>query len=295
MQDELNRIHGIDGQLQFAQAEAGLTKAVINNPLASAEIHLFGGQVLQYAPVGQRPVLWVSPTAIYNGVKAIRGGVPICWPWFMSHPTDPTLPAHGFARNRVWSVAKTTAGDDGSTQLELTLISDEESRKLFPYEFALRLVIEVGKQLSVELNIQNTGSIPFPSGTAIHTYYAIDGIEAIRCSGLAGVEFVDNLDGETIKCEDEPFGFEAETERVYINSGHAVTLQGGDRSVRIEKSGSQSTVVWNPWIEKSKATGDCPDDGYQQFVCVETANVGQDVRTVEPGQTHTIRQVTIVQ
>ena len=289
--DELNEAFGTGENILFQEGSGGLTKAVINNRAGRAEVYLFGGLVTHFAESGRYPLLWTSRDAIYDGKKAIRGGIPICWPWFGDHEHDTSLPAHGFARTRHWDVqAAHHDSANEKTDLVLSLKSDDLTRQMFPHDFHLELSVRVSHSLTLELTIHNTGDNAFVCATALHTYLAVANIDDIRIAGLENVQYIDKLDQQSIKREQDPLSIDCEVDRMYFDIENDVTVQTPERTITVAKSGSQSTVVWNPWIEKSKRMSDFPNNGFREMLCVETANVANDTRTIAPGQSHLITQ-----
>src|SRR5262245_2866948 len=157
----LNESFAITDHIAFATGAGGLPIAQIRNAYAAATVSLHGGQVLAFQPHDQDPVLWVSEQSLYQSGKAIRGGIPVCWPWFGPHPSDPAKPAHGFARTSLWSVLSAAALADGATQIRLRLADGDISPALWPYAFELRMVVTVGAELKAELIARNPGTTPY--------------------------------------------------------------------------------------------------------------------------------------
>ncbi|HEX5690363.1 MAG TPA: D-hexose-6-phosphate mutarotase [Roseiflexaceae bacterium] len=283
----LNETFAITNQVAFAAGPGGLAFAEVRNRHASATISTYGAQILSFQPHDQQPVLWRSAHSYYQQGKAIRGGVPICWPWFGPHPTDPSKPSHGFARTAAWRVLATAALADGATQIRLRLRDSEATYELWPHSFDVRAVITVGPQLRVELIARNYGDTPYTFGGALHSYFAVADVGAISIRGLEDHEYIDQLDGQR-KTQHGPITIAGETDRVYLASTETCVIDdpGMARRISIAKSGSRSTVVWNPWIEKAQRLADFGDDEYREMVCIETANALDDSVTVAPGGEH---------
>lgn len=276
-------------RIEFHAGPNDLVFARLSSDHGQADVFLNGGHVTDLVLNGES-ILWLSPEANYLPGKAIRGGIPICWPWFGPHPDNPDLQSHGFARNLPWEVAATSSTDN-CTAISLLLESNDQTKKLWPHEFRLKLTVELDHQLRVSLKSTNLNeSEPVVVGGALHSYFSLDNIDNARLSGLDSVSYADQLDALNICQQAGPITFDREVDRVYLATDHAVTLQDGARKVLIEKSGSQSTVVWNPWIEKATRIGDMPNDAYQRMVCVETSNALKDVRTLKPGESHQFQQ-----
>lgn len=261
---------------------------VVNHPAATAKIALNGAHVMEWTPSGQSPVLYMSPEAELVPGKPIRGGIPICWPWFGPHPTLLGAPAHGFARLRSWELERADETPAG-VNLEFILSAEEGAIPDWPYAFALRCVLQIGAELEVVLKVQNTGSQPWEMSAALHTYLQVADISHVMVSGLHGTQFVEGRLSPEKRLQTGPVKFDREVDRLFA-SDSAVEVQDPQsrRTLIIEKSGSRSTVVWNPWIEKSKRLADLPDDAYHGFLCVEAANAGDDVVTVPPNGRHVL-------
>jgi D-hexose-6-phosphate mutarotase len=284
----LNEQFAIAEHITFAASAAGLAIAEIRNSYAAASVAVQGGHVISYQPHSQQPVLFASRLSAFEIGKTIRGGIPICWPWFGSHPTDPSLPFHGFARAAMWQVRGTSVGPADVTVVRLGLTETEESLALWPHAFDLEIAVTVGARLHVELIARNTGQEPFLCGGALHSYYAVGDVRRIAIHGLDGRDYLDKVDGFQRKPQRGPVTIESETDRIYLETDAACTIDDPalSRRIAIAKSGSRTTVVWNPWAEKAKQIADFEDDEYLSMVCVETANADMDVVTVAPGGEH---------
>lgn len=285
---ELNENFSIPGHLLFQAGPGGLGQVSIANPLGTATIALQGAHVTHFCPQGQAPLIWVSERAHYAPGKAIRGGVPVCWPWFGPHATDATWPAHGIARTALWQVLETCALADGQTFVRLGLPADKANHALWPHPSTVELEVTVGSALTLTLVTRNTGTAPFVLGEALHTYFEISDVAHISVSGLAGGEYLDQVDASARKTQQGPIQFEGEVDRVYLNTSADCLIDdhGLQRRIRIASQGSQATVVWNPWVEKSKTMSDMAPDGFRGMVCVETANAAECLVTVPPGTVH---------
>ncbi len=296
MIEALNAQHGIAGRAQFASGEGGLTKAMLVSDESVAEVYLHGATVTSFQPRDTAPVLWLSTQSLFQPTKAIRGGIPICWPWFGPHPIDKTKPQHGFARISEWSVAGCAASADGKVQLHLKLADSEISRALWPHEFHLELAVTLGRELKVELTARNTGRETFQTGGALHSYFQIGDINQTRVEGLDGREYIDKPDADRIKRQSGLVRIAEEVDRVYLDTEDTCLIHDAAqrRVIKVAKTGSRSSVVWNPWIAKAAKMTDFPDDGYRTMVCVETTNAANDQRTVKPGESHTLTQVISV-
>lgn len=292
----LNERFGLEKHIVFQSGEKGLPVARIDNGVAVAEVYLHGAHVTAFQPQSSEPVLWMSPSAQFQNDKAIRGGVPVIWPWFGPHATDSDKPQHGFARTAEWQVNATKALSDGSTQLQLCLTDTPATQALWPFAFELSLTITVGAELKIELTSRNTGEQSFTVGAALHSYFVVGDVKNMQVDGLHNCHFIDQLDGNKVKQQNGVVSITEEVDRIYIDTDATCVIHDENlsRHIQIKKTGSRSTVVWNPWSEKAKGMADFSDDGYQQMVCIETANAADDVRQLASGETHTLCQIITV-
>ena len=286
--DYLNSKFSLARYLSFRDGPNGLIYAHINNDSGSAEIYLHGAHVISFVPHGREPVIFLSDKSRYEPGKAIRGGIPISWPWFADHPSDSTKPAHGFARTMLWEVRDTQHISTDETEITLALNESEETHKLWDYSFNLELRICVGAELNVILTMANCGDESFAVTSAFHSYYNVRNIDDVTIYGLEDTEYIDKVDNFKTKQQTGPLIITGETDRIYVNTETECIIEDLDlnRKIRISKSGSGSTVVWNPWGKKAHNMSDLPDDGYRNFVCVETTNAGMDIITLAPGEQH---------
>lgn len=294
--DSLNHHFSIANQLTFTASGSGQHVAEINNSHASATIALQGAHVMSFQPHGEAPVLWMSEQAQLRAGKSLRGGIPICWPWFGAHATDPNFPSHGFARTQKWRVISSAALADGSTRITFELQKNDSARTQWPYLCHLRCIVTVGRTLTVELATENTGETEFKLGEALHTYFAIGDIEHIRITGLEECAYYDKAQ-DNRGVQNGAITFNAEFDRVYLNSTAECVIEDPQlkRRIRIRKQGSRSTIVWNPWIEKSNRMGDMGANGYRKMVCVESGNAMDNIVNLAPGETHRMHAVYSVE
>ncbi len=294
---ELNQKYGIRDQLVFAEGPGGLIIAEIKNPHGEAAVALHGGHVLSFRPRDCEPVLWLSQNSYFQTGKAIRGGIPVCWPWFGDHPTDTAKPAHGFVRTADWSVSESEKLADESTYLKLSIADSEETLKLWPHRFQLEIHITVSNTLGVKLIATNINNKPFTCGGALHSYFNVSSIANIMIKGLEGYSYLDKLDQGRRKVQEGAVTIGNETDRIYLDTKTDCTIEdsGMQRRIGISKNGSRTTVVWNPWIDKAEKMKDFGDSEYKQMVCVETVNADTDVFSLAPGDTHTLESVIRVE
>ncbi len=271
--------------------EHGLARIAIETELATGEVYLHGAHVTKYQPREMdEPVLFMSRLSRFEKDKPIRGGIPICFPWFGPKDGDPSAPAHGFARLMPWTLVGTNVEADGAIVLVLRLSSNEATRKLWPFDFEATCSVTVGKTLTTALTIKNTGTDASTYTEALHTYFTVGNVKEVSITGLAKTDYLDKTRNAVRMTQgDEPITFTEETDRPYLSTLLPVELHDPSlgREIRIEKTGSSSTVVWNPWSVKAKAMSDFGDDEWPRMVCIETANVAPDAIRLEPGESHT--------
>jgi D-hexose-6-phosphate mutarotase len=286
--EELQSRFGRPGAVAFAESAPGVVVVELSSEASTATVALQGGQVLSWAPRGQPGVLWSSSAARLGNGRAFRGGIPVCWPWFGPHPSGGSFPAHGFVRTMTWAVDAAEAGNDAAI-LRLAPVLGEEERKLWPEDAAVSVEIRAGADLQVTLSTENAGERALQITQALHTYLAVGNIEDVRVLGLDGRSFVDQLTRE-VRAQGGEIAIGEEVDRIYFDTANEVVVRDESlrRRIRIAKDGSQSTVVWNPWIEKSARLADMTADGYKHMLCIETANAGPDVVTIEPGRRHNL-------
>lgn len=286
--EDLNARFALAGQLSFVDGPGGLVQARIENDLAAAAVTLYGAHVMTFQPRSHEPVLWLSPQTHFAVGKAIRGGVPVCWPWFAAHPEQATYPSHGFVRTQPWQVSATAAMPDGTTRLQLTRAATPDETEFWPHAYRLELLVTVGQSLSLSLNVHNPGQHAFTYTGALHTYFTVGDVNRINITGLDQTDYLDKVTGFDRKTQAGPVIFTQETDRIYLDTAATCVINDPvlRRRIHVAKSGSQTTVVWNPWAEKSAAMPDMGPDAYRTMVCVETANAADDQITVPPGASH---------
>ncbi|MDP2762230.1 MAG: D-hexose-6-phosphate mutarotase [Sideroxyarcus sp.] len=286
--DLLNQRHAIENHVQLREIADGVIIVEVANQHALANIALQGAHIATFQPRGEEPVIWLSPQAKFAPGKSIRGGVPICWPWFGPHPTDSKLPGHGFARTVPWELLETRALEDGATFLRFALIETDTTRTQWPHPSTVQLEVTVGKTLRVELITTNTGAAPFELGEALHTYLQVSDLGNMTIRGLENCEYMDKVNGSARSTQQNGIVIESEVDRVYVNTEADCMIEdkGLKRAIRIAKQGSKSTIVWNPWTEKAGQMGDFGDNGYRGMVCVESGNALENAITITPGATH---------
>jgi glucose-6-phosphate 1-epimerase len=303
---KLNEKFGIPGVLVFEQAPSGLVVAKVTAPAAEATIYLQGAHVTHWKPAGEAPAIFLSQKAEFSLGKPIRGGVPIVFPWFADRHDGKTGPQHGFARISEWDVAFAAMSGD-EVHLAFTLAPNELSHSLGYDHFKLGYRVTVGRSLTLEMSVLNdsgSGGVkeasaeiaangaPLVFEQALHTYYAVADARKVSIEGLGATTYIDKVDD--FKQKVQPPGalrFEGRTDRPYLNTEATCVLHDpvGGRKIVVEKSGSRSTVVWNPWEEFTAKMVDMEPDAWLHMTAIETANVGEDAVTLKAGETHTMR------
>ncbi len=262
----------------------GITVVTLANAAATAAISLYGGHMLSYRPAGKEDVLFMGDKVIFEIGKPIRGGIPVCWPWFGPHESDKTLPAHGFVRTMNWKIVEEEDGDSHSV-LTLECSATPESRALWPHEFKVTIAFFVGKTLSIALTTENTGDEPFDITDALHAYFRVGDISKTTVTGFDGSDFVDRTVQPRVKgTQTGDITIAKETDSVYLRQAACTILDGlTGREITLNPQLFPDTVVWNPWSERSKAIADLGDEEYKNMICVEAGSVLENKITVEPG------------
>lgn len=286
--DALTAEFGIAGSLRFTEGRGGLTMIEVDNGLATALISTYGGQVLSYRPAGAgEDLLFVSDRAYFTYGKGIKGGVPICWPWFGADPEGRDRAMHGFVRSWPWTVLATTTLHNGATRVTLGVADDADTRALWPYHFNLLVEITVGAALGVELITRNAGHRPFHITQGLHTYFRVGDVTQTRVLGLEGCTYIDKAAGanDAIVTQEGPVTVGSEVNRIYEWAPPTLAVEDPllGRRIRIQSRHSATCVVWNPWVETSRAMADLGDEDYQAMLCVETVNTASEVIGVPGG------------
>lgn len=268
----------------------GFAYIEVENNQATAKIALQGGHLFHYQRTGHVPLLWLSRLSHFSEGAAIRGGIPICWPWFGKHPHSPGLPQHGFARTSLFNVQDSSEPDGDFSEIVLQLQDSAATRALWDHPFQLYLRIGIGETLSLSLSSQNTDTQDVTISAALHSYFAVSEIGHASVHGLEGVAYLDTLTGSQ-ECQTGAVEIDREVDRVYHGTGSPILLHDGRRHLSLHSKGSASTVVWNPWCAKAGSMADMDNDGYQTMLCIETANALQDARTIEPGEEHRLQMM----
>jgi glucose-6-phosphate 1-epimerase len=285
---ELNKQFALAGRVEFVAGAGDMPQIQVHTAMAQASIALYGGQVLSYQPVGMAELLYLSEQAIFEQGKAIRGGIPICWPWFGGDPLKIGRQAHGFARNLYWDVLSVTESEQG-VEIVLGLHSNATTQQWWQAEFDLRQTIKIGASLDIELTTKNTGSSVLTLSEALHSYFSVSDVSQISVEGLNQIDYLDKTTGFSQHTQQGDIKFEQETDRVFLSGLSPLTIVDPalKRKIIIEHQGANNAVVWNPW-DKAAALKDMPDTDYQAFVCVETANALAESVSLAAGESHTM-------
>jgi len=301
--DELRKRFAVPG-VSFEAGEGGLVRVAVSTEATEAHVYLHGAHVTRFQPRGQADLMFLSRKSLFTSGKAIRGGVPVIFPWFGAKSGDPSAPAHGLVRTVDWALHDVSVAGEGvdvAVRLTFAITSSPATLARWPHDFELLYTVSVGSALQLDLEVRNpagTGQ-PFTFEEALHTYLAVGDVRNVRVNGLAGRVYLDKPDG--FKRKTQPpgdFGIEGETDRVYLDSPDTVTVTdpigpgpAQPRTLTVSKERSAATVVWNPWIAKAKAMSDFGDDEWPLMLCVETANVADHAIALAPGQAHVMRAV----
>ncbi|WP_415901159.1 D-hexose-6-phosphate mutarotase [Neptuniibacter sp. QD29_5] len=270
-----------------------LVAIAVKNEAASATVFLQGAQVAEYSRIGEQPVLWLGQENDFKSGKSLRGGVPICWPWFGDLSRNPNQvrdqvneaepPAHGFVRSQDWELLAVDLIDSETTRLTLQL--EVLPTELWPYPAVLRLTVTVGVELDLELKVKNLGSDTFSYTSALHSYLQIGHVNDAAIEGLETVEYIDTLEDWQVKQSNSAIGISAETDRIYPNIPAQVAIKDKQmrRQILMSADNLPDMVVWNPWIDKSKRLSHFADNDYENMVCLENASVLDNAVELAPG------------
>jgi glucose-6-phosphate 1-epimerase len=278
MLDGLNDGYGLENELVFSQHPLGLVQGEISNALCHGLFFLHGAHVARFQPAGQKPVLFMSERSEFVADKPIRGGVPLCFPWFGPHPTDSAAPAHGLVRARNWELKSTLRDPSGALCIGFQLAIEH---------WQLTYSATFGTELDLCLNIANLSEVSHTCEAALHTYLELADVQLASVHGLEQQSHLDKLTGEQLEPSGAPIRFTSETDRVYHGPVSEIVVHdpGYQRRIRLVPRGSHSTVVWNPWVDKSQRMPDFGDQEFQHMCCVETANVGENRFRIVAGGT----------
>ena len=280
----------IPGTASVVEGKGGLQKVRITSPEAAGEMYLHGAHVTSWRPAGGEEVLFLSSQSRWEHGHAIRGGIPICFPWFGGKADDPKAPAHGFVRTKAWQLESIAQAGDGVT-VSMFTESDEDTKRWWPADFRVVHRVTFASELRLELVVTNTGKTSLRFEEALHAYHRVGNVVETRVGGLDAVQYIDKTDSNLTKIQHGEIAIVSETDRVYLNTSNAIELDesGLRRRTRVAKENSLTTVVWNPWVEKAHSLPDFADDEWMQMICIETSNVSDFAVDLAPGQEHKMK------
>jgi D-hexose-6-phosphate mutarotase len=261
---------------------AGLPALFVENPLGRAVVALQGAHVLAFQPAGKDELLWVSPKTSFRKGVPIRGGIPLCLPWFGPGPDGASL--HGFARIKEWTVAAAERLANGGTRLVLELAGGAATSAMWPHAFCFRLEIEVDTRLKMTLNAQNRGADAAPLAFAFHTYFAVPEVSSARVSGLDGTTYIDKVDNFARKLQAGEVRIENVTDRVYLDVPQRQSIIAGTSRIDIE-SDTRCAVVWNAW-NNDRNVPDIGEGNHASYLCVERGDVADHAVALPSGQSY---------
>jgi glucose-6-phosphate 1-epimerase len=288
---EIQARFGISSALRFEDTPGGLVRAIITGPQADATVYLHGAHITSWTPTGQQPMLFTSSRSRFEPGMAIRGGVPIVFPWFGPRSDGVSGPLHGFARIVEWSLESARQRPDGAVELSLALAPNEVSRALGYDSFHVRFRVALGAALEMEMEVHNQSEAPFRFEEAFHTYLAVGDIRRVSVTGLGDTTYVDKTAAFMRKQAERLIRITRETDQVHLNTAARCEIDDPvwRRVIVVEKEGSDTTVVWNPWIEKTRTIADMAPDDWQGMLCLETANALDNAVVLPAGGVHRMR------
>lgn len=288
--DELNREMKLSGCAEMLTGNGGFPKMRLKSSSSTAEIYLYGAQITSWKPNGVEEVLFLSEQSHWEEGRAIRGGIPVCFPWFRARPDDPQAPTHGFVRTKEWRIESVGETTKGLAEAVFSTESDEASRAWWPFDFRLEYRIAIGETLKLELEMKNTGQTGVRFQEALHTYFNVGDVKRVRVQGLDGVSYLDNTDGNREKLQSADVIPAGQTDNAYRSATGPVEILDAvlHRRLRTDKQNSGSTIVWNPWSDGAAKMADMADGEWQRMLCVEGGNVLDGSVELEPGASHVL-------
>ncbi|MDQ7042482.1 MAG: D-hexose-6-phosphate mutarotase [Sulfurimonas sp.] len=274
--------------LEIKKFANGFEYIEIINKSASAKIALQGAHIFEYTSELKKEMLWLSPTSDFEYGRAIRGGIPICWPRFGVE--DKSMPSHGFSRTALFELVSVEELDEWRTKVIMRLRDTKESRSIWDYKFELDVAFVISESLSVELITKNRDTKEFMITQALHTYFSVSNIDDVLIKGLENTRYIDTLTDETL-VQEASIKIKEETDRVYLDVNSEIILEDKLKKISLNTVGSNSTVVWNPWIAKGARMSGMRAEAYKEFVCIESANAFDDFRLIKAGDSHRLRLV----
>ena len=288
MIDYLNERFALTGKLEFVKGRGGLAAARVESGTCTGEVYLHGAHVTAWRPAGHEEVLWLSGRSRFAAGHPIRGGIPLCWPWFGDDPTGAGRDMHGFARLSPFAVTRTAETEDGGCVVELTLERTPDIHQMWPLDVRLVLTVTFGANLDLQLRMVNHSPDRVSLSAALHTYLRVGDVAGVRVVGLEGCDYVDYVGGLAHKRQDTDLRISGETDRIYLRTANSCRVADASmgRDITVAKSGSHSTVVWNPGPRRAREMAEIDDEGFRHMLCIEAANVAEDIVTLSTGERH---------
>jgi len=285
----------IPGVANVVEGNGGLQKVCITSPGAVGEMYLHGAHVTSWKPAGREEVFFLSSKSRWEHERAIRGGIPICFPWFGGKADDPNAPAHGFVRTKAWQLESIAQAGDAVT-VSMFTESNEDTKRWWPADFRLVYRVTFASELRLELVATNTGKTSLRFEEALHAYHRVGNVLQTRLGGLSTVHYIDKTDANRKKTQQGEIAIVSETDRVYLDTSDAIEMEDPvlHRRTHVAKENSRTTVVWNPWVQKAHSLTDFADDEWMQMICIETSNVSDFAVELAPGQQHTMKTLVRV-
>jgi glucose-6-phosphate 1-epimerase len=293
--EELDGRFGIPGAAKINEGNSGLPRIQITGSRAEGEMYLHGAQVTSWKPAGNDEVLFLSTKSRWQEGQAIRGGIPICFPWFRAKRDDPKAPAHGLVRTKSWQLESIVEEELGVV-VSMSTESDDQTRRWWPTDFRLLHRVVFGPELILELTCTNTGKTDLRFEEALHTYNRVSDVANVQLQGLDSVQFLDNTDSNRAKVQNGNATITSATDNAFLSTQSDVDLIDPElrRHIRLKKAHSLTTVVWNPWRDGAARLGDLGDGEWTQFLCVEASNILAASVSLAPGQKHKLKAVLSV-
>jgi glucose-6-phosphate 1-epimerase len=288
----LNRVYSRHNKLFFEEGPSGFPLAQIRTERGSATLAMYGAQLIGFKPAhSEHDLFYLSDDAVYQAGKAIRGGAPLCWPWFGADPDDAGHQAHGFVRNMFWELLDTRIHDNVVSATFGIESSHVTHHEWWDHDFKLRKTITVGDELTVSLTTENLDDQPLRMSEALHSYLLVGDVTKARVKGLEKTAYLDKTLDFSQDIQQGDITISEEFDRIYLESPHKVELidPSLNRKVTVQQQGAENFVVWNPWQEKAKQLADMPDADFNSFLCIETANALDYAVTIPAGHSHTMQ------
>src|SRR5271166_5244833 len=296
---ELDRRFGIPGVAKVCEGNGALPRVQITSSQCEGEMYLHGAQVTSWKPAGAEEILFLSTKSRWEEGHAIRGGIPICFPWFRAKANDPQAPAHGFVRTKTWqlaSIVHNEVNNESGVTVSMFTENDDHTQRWWPGKFRLVQRVTFGSELSLELVCTNTGTTPLRFEEALHTYNRVADVKDVRLRGLDSVRFLDNTNSNREETQHGDVAIVSTTDNAYLSTQGVVDLvdPGMHRRMQLRKEGSLTTVVWNPWREGANGLRDLGDGQWTKFLCVEASNILGFAVDLAPGEEHKMSAVLSV-